>query len=79
MDCLWPVIGDHVTFYANSSVIGNCHIGDNVIIAANAFVFNDNIPDNSVVFGSSPNLLVRRCAVDENRKMMVRMWKPDIC
>ena len=76
MQCIWPVIGDHVTLYSNSSVIGGCRIGSNVIVAANAFIFNEDIPDNSVVFGSSPGLTVRRCTADENRKMMIRMWKP---
>ena len=65
-----------MTLYANSSVIGGCRIGSNVIVAANAFIFNEDIPDNSVVFGSSPGLTVRRCTADENRKMMIRMWKP---
>lgn len=76
-ECLWPVIGNHVTLYANSSVIGNCHIGNNVIIAANAFLFNEIIQDNSVVYGSSPELVVRNCTEEENRKMMIRMWKSE--
>lgn len=78
-DCIWPIIGDHVTLYANSSVIGNCNIGSNVIVAANAFIFNENVPDNSIVFGSSPDLTIRKCTVEENRKKMIRIWKPDRC
>lgn len=76
-ECIWPTIGDHVTLYANSSIIGNCHIGSNVIVAANAFILNEDISENSIVFGSSPNLTIRECTIDENRKMMVRIWKPD--
>jgi serine O-acetyltransferase len=38
---------------ANSSVIGNCLIGDRVTISANTSVFNKNIPSNSLVYNSS--------------------------
>lgn len=46
-----PNIGDGVTLYANSTVCGNVHIGNNVEIAAGAFV-NFDVPDNSVVIGN---------------------------
>ncbi|MFK2235759.1 serine acetyltransferase [Bacteroides fragilis] len=45
---------------ANSSIIGNCLIGDNVIIGANSGVKDEDIPNDSLVFGYSPNLVVKR-------------------
>ena len=46
-----PVIGDHVWIGVNASVVGNIRIGDDVLIAPNAFV-NCDIPDHSLVFGN---------------------------
>lgn len=46
--------------YANSSILGNCKIGNNVNIGAGAVVKNQNVPDNCTVFGLSPNLIIKR-------------------
>ena len=46
----YPIIGNNVTIYANSVVVGNIRIGDNCIIGANSFV-NVDVPDNSVYAG----------------------------
>ena len=35
---IYPVLGENVRMCANSSIIGNCRIGDNVIIGANSGV-----------------------------------------
>jgi len=51
----YPVIGINVKMYANSSFIGKCNIGDNVILGAGALVKDEDIPSNSIVFGQSPN------------------------
>ncbi len=56
---IYPQIGQHVWMCTNASIIGNCIIGNNVIIGANACVKDQNIPDNSIVFGQSPNLIIK--------------------
>lgn len=56
---VYPVIGKNVHLYANSSIIGECLIGDNVEVGAGALIKNQNIPANSIVFGHSPNLIIR--------------------
>lgn len=45
-----PRIGNHVILSSGCKVIGGVHIGDNVIIGANAVVTHD-IPDNSIAVG----------------------------
>ena len=45
-----PVIGDCVWIGANSTIVGNITIGDDVLIAPNTFV-NTDVPSHSVVFG----------------------------
>lgn len=46
----YPVIGDNVTIYCNTSIIGNIHIGNNVTIGCNSVVLRD-VQDGETVFG----------------------------
>jgi len=55
----YPVLGEYVWLFANSAVIGDARIGSNVFVAANALVKDDVIPDNTIVFGTSPNLILK--------------------
>ena len=55
----YPIIEENVKMYANSSVLGKCNIGKNVQIGAGALVKNQDVPDNSIVFGQSPNLIIK--------------------
>ena len=57
---IYPVIGSNVRICANASVIGNCHIGDNVTIGAYACVKDQDVPANSIVFGQSPHLIIKK-------------------
>ncbi|MBE6322871.1 MAG: serine acetyltransferase [Bacteroidales bacterium] len=45
-----PTVGDNVTAFAGSKILGNIKIGNNVIIGANAVVLSD-VPDNVTVGG----------------------------
>ena len=49
-------------------MIGDTTIGDNVIISANAFVKDEVIPSGSIVFGQSPNLIVKEGKLDYVRE-----------
>ena len=51
-----PVIGDNVCMNANSIIIGNCRIGNNVLIAPGAFI-NFDVPDNSIVIGNPGQII----------------------
>lgn len=55
----YPVIEKNVRMYANSLILGRSHIGNNVMIGAGALVKNQNVPDNCIVFGQSPNLIIK--------------------
>lgn len=56
----YPVIGENVKMFANSSIIGKCTIGNNVTLGAGTLVKNIDIPDNTLVFGQSPNLILKQ-------------------
>ena len=43
---------------ANAVIIGNCKIGNNVLIAPGAFV-NFDVPDNSIVIGNPGKIISR--------------------
>lgn len=64
----YPVFDGNVIMFANSSVLGKSHVGSNVILSAGTKIVNQNVPSNSVVFGESPNLIVK--VRDENAMKM---------
>jgi len=59
-DGKYPVFGSNVKLMAGSMVLGSCNIGDNVIFSANSYTKDTDVPPCSVVFGSVPNLIIKR-------------------
>lgn len=57
---IYPEIGSNVKLCANAAIIGNCRIGDNVTIGAYACVKDQDVPENSIVFGQSPDLIIKQ-------------------
>ncbi len=51
-----PTFGDNVEIHTGSVIVGNIHIGSNVIIAPNAFI-SFNVPDNSTVIGNPAKII----------------------
>lgn len=56
---VFPVIGENVRMYSGSKILGRSKVGSNVVISANTYIKDTDIPENSVVFGSSPNLVIK--------------------
>lgn len=61
--------------YANSTILGDCNIGNNVVISANSYLINEEVPDNCIVFGSSPNIVIKKRNEEEIKKMTDHIWK----
>lgn len=55
----YPFFEENVTLLSGAKVIGKCTIGENSIISANCYVKDTDVPKNSLVFGSSPNLIIK--------------------
>lgn len=55
---VYPVIGERVAMLSSSKIIGKCRIGRNTIISANTYIKDQDVPENSLVFGMSPNLSI---------------------
>jgi serine O-acetyltransferase len=56
---IFPTFTGKVILYANSSVLGNCNVGDNVCIASGTSLINTNVPDNTIVLGDYPNYIFK--------------------
>lgn len=54
-----PILGDNVWIGTNSVVVGKVHIGNDVLIAPNAYV-NFDVPDHSIVLGNPGNIIKKR-------------------
>lgn len=70
----YPVIGNNVILYANASVLGDTHIGNNVVVSADSFLINETIPDNCVVFGKSPNIIIKQKSEEEIKNYTKHIW-----
>ena len=55
-DC--PTLGDNVTVYAGAKILGDVHVGNNVVVAAKAVVVKD-VEDNCIV-GGVPAKVIKR-------------------
>ncbi|MDR1895906.1 MAG: serine acetyltransferase [Prevotellaceae bacterium] len=51
-----PIIGNYVSMQANSVIVGDVKIGNNVLIAPNTFV-NFDVPDDSIVIGTKASII----------------------
>ena len=58
-----PVIGNNVWIGTNAVIVGKITIGDNVLIAPNAFV-NFSVPSNSIVIGNPGKIFAKENAVE---------------
>ena len=52
---IYPRFGLGTILYSRSSVLGDCTLGDNVIIAANAMVIDCEVPSSTMVVGQPPH------------------------
>ena len=54
-----PRFGEGVVMFGGSAVIGDVTIGSNVWLSVNATLMAGHIPDDSVVFGATPDIMVK--------------------
>jgi serine O-acetyltransferase len=51
-----PHLGDGCVIYGGANVVGDCRLGDGVVVSGNSAVIHQDVPPNSIVAGRSPNL-----------------------
>lgn len=72
---IYPEFKEHVTMLSGSKVLGNTIIGQNCVIAANTYIKDCTIPDNCIVFGSSPNLIIKQRTKEEMNRYFSDQWR----
>jgi serine O-acetyltransferase len=68
-------MGEYLTMYANSTILGDCTIGENVVLASRTLVKNQDVPPNSIVYGESPDLIIKEKNEGEMRMFAEAAWK----
>ena len=58
-----------------STILGESKIGNNVILSSGSLVKDARIPDNSIVFGQSPNLIIKQKSSDEINSLTKHFWR----
>lgn len=71
----YPVLGKNVIMYANTTVLGKTTVGDNVIISTGTTIVDEKIPNNSLIFGKSPNLIIKPRDDEYIREHILRFWE----
>ena len=61
----YPIFGSRVVLNSGCTVLGNSRIGSNVILGANTYILDVDIPDNSIVYGENPRNIT--IVHDENK------------
>jgi len=84
---IYPTFGEYVWLFSNAAVIGDCNIGNNVFISIGAYVKDTDIPDNTIVFGKSPDLVIKSKSAEYfyskspfryHQKLLTKHTKQDI-
>lgn len=65
-----PIIGNRVLIGANSVIVGNINIGDDVLIAPLTFV-NFDVPDNAVVLGNPAKVVSNKGSSGYIKKVLM--------
>lgn len=74
----YPIIGKNVVLYSNVTVLGDTSIGDNVAISTGTTVKDEQIPSNCLVFGQSPNLVIKHKNKEYMDELFSTFWKKHI-
>lgn len=53
-DGIYPKFSERTILYSNSSVIGNCNFGENIVVAANSTFIDRDADSNQVLLGHYP-------------------------
>ena len=71
----YPTIGHHVIMYANSTLLGNSRVGNYVVISSGTYIKDADIPDRCIVFGKSPELIIKKRTREEVETIFSAIWK----
>lgn len=70
----YPELGKNVIMYSNSTILGDSIIGDNVILSTGTTIKDENIPSNCIVFGQTPNLIIKEKSEEYMYTLIDELW-----
>jgi len=73
----YPKMGRNVILYSNVTILGDTNIGDNVIISTGTIIKDEEIPSNCLVFGRSPNLIIKHKDDKYIDNLISDFWRND--
>jgi serine O-acetyltransferase len=56
----YPTIGEGVVMYGGSAIIGASSVGDNCWLSVGTIVVDSSVPNDSIAFGRSPDLVLKK-------------------
>ncbi|MDR7857544.1 hypothetical protein [Tissierella sp.] len=71
----YPVIGKNVILYSNVTILGDTNIGNNVLISTGTTIKDEIIPSNCIVFGKSPNIIIKPKNRDYVDEIISGFWR----
>lgn len=75
---IYPKLGESVIMYSNSKILGNCNIGNNVILSANAYIKDIDIPSNCIVFPSNKTkngIFIKEISESKMKEYFFKLFK----
>ena len=57
---VYPKLGSNVILFTGAKILGNCSVGNNVLVSANTFLLDVDIPDFSIVFGRPRDYVIKK-------------------
>lgn len=73
----YPIIGKNVILYSNVTILGEANIGDNVVVSTGTIIKDEEIPSNCLVFGQSPNLVIKHKNYKYMNESISKFWRYD--
>lgn len=70
----YPIMGKNVILYSNVTVLGDTTIGDNVVISSGTLIIDEVIPNNCLVFGRTPNLVIKQKDLIYMNELISKFW-----
>lgn len=74
---LYPRFEEHVTMFSNSKILGNCKIGNHVIMSANSYILDTDVPPYSIVFGMYPNAIIHKITQEKFNELTQSIFRID--
>lgn len=74
---VYPRLGENVIMMSGAKVLGDCDVESHVILSANCYVKDTRIPSCSIVFGASPDLVVKHMPIEYFLEMEAGFFLPE--